>query len=177
MQRQQQQQAPHGSFPNLQYYAISQSVASVNDNNPDNVAPAHIHPINLCATPGAVISQHQLQDILPGAVFGDPSMGHLHYHIYPSRRALEAGPGQCRSHSRLEQVQHHHGHYPRQTRQLVQRPPTSLDELAKERDRASVNLENLGMRYAHVARDAGEKSKNISLMELSDDSQVSWGFS
>ncbi|XP_031786255.1 uncharacterized protein LOC100679337 isoform X1 [Nasonia vitripennis] len=183
---------PHDSFPNLQYYEISQSDASMSDQQSDNPSssrqqnqqPTHLHQINLCTSSG-IISQHQLQDILPGTVFGDPSMGHLHYHIYPSRRTINCSdsPSQgqivpipaCRSHSRMEQMhnhEHNHQHYPRQPqpRTSLMRPPTSLDELAKERDNTrtpTLNRETLG-RYSHVA----EKNKNLSLVELSSESQA-----
>ena len=155
--------AHHGSFPSLQYYAIGQSEASLAEalqrGSPES--PARV---GLCA--GPALSQQQLQEILPGTVFSEPALGHLHYHIYPSRRPCQeaAQPG-CRSHSRLEQT---HQHYPRQQQP---RPRTGLDELAKDR---SANLESLA-RYAQMAHERGEKGKNIGMLEMGADAQVSWG--
>jgi hypothetical protein len=197
-----QKQQHHDSIPDLQYYEISQSDVSISDSiqrsSPDNTSPcqspstatAHLHPISLCTGPGIISQQHQLQKIIPENVFGDPTVGHLHYHIYPSRRTITCsessghsqGAPKYRSHVRLMEQLHQHDHnqhYQRhaQSRPFVHQPPlpvtlTSLDGLSKERERTiSSNLDNFG-RYTHIALERNEKSKNVSLVELNSDSQV-----
>lgn len=65
----------------LQHQHQHQHQQQTPSNTPDAGPTPHLHPIGLCAIPAG--------EIIPGTVFGDPNMGHLHYHIYPSRRALE----------------------------------------------------------------------------------------
>lgn len=192
-QQQEQQQQTSTYSHNNQYYEIDPNpiinLANA-DSNGLSATPAHLHPIKLC-TSSTIISQQQLQEILPGSVFADPSLAHLHYHIVPSRRVIgnysEPNNQQqqsCRTLSRIGDhpvvhQQHYDSHYQRHSQLMrpplpIMRSANSIDNLDKEQQQRndrpiSSSFDHLNG-YSQFERN--DKMKNISLVELSNDTQV-----